>query len=193
MAVSASERAFYVTLGRRIATLRKAQGLTQVQLAEAMGVAQQTVVHYEAGRLRLLAGALPNLADQLGVSVEELIARQPNAAPASADRRRSCSSSSSACRRYRRRSSGRSRRCWTRCLPRISKQVRRLETAARSDAGLVLHGFKKRYLKHLVRSFHLVIGSLPLKNDPESTSIGWYRERQGEHQPSLQARYPLPR
>ena len=73
MAVSASERAFYVALGRRIAALRKAQGLTQVQLAEAMGVAQQTVAHYEAGRLRLLAGALPNLADQLGVSVEELI------------------------------------------------------------------------------------------------------------------------
>lgn len=44
-----------------------------MQLAEAMGVAQQTVAHYEAGRLRLLAGALPNLADQLGVSVEELI------------------------------------------------------------------------------------------------------------------------
>lgn len=73
MAVSASERAFYVELGQRIAGLRKAQGLTQVQLAEAMGVAQQTVAHYEAGRLRLLAGALPNLSDQLGVSVEELI------------------------------------------------------------------------------------------------------------------------
>lgn len=73
MAVSASERAFYVQLGQRIAALRKARGLTQVQLAEAMGVAQQTLAHYEAGRLRLLAGALPTLADQLGVSVEELI------------------------------------------------------------------------------------------------------------------------
>lgn len=73
MAVSATERAFYVELGQRIATLRKAQGLTQVQLAEAMGVAQQTLAHYEAGRLRLLAGALPNLANQLGVTVEELV------------------------------------------------------------------------------------------------------------------------
>lgn len=73
MAVSATERAFYVELGQRIAALRKAQGLTQVQLAEAMGVAQQTLAHYEAGRLRLLAGALPNLAGQLGVTVEELV------------------------------------------------------------------------------------------------------------------------
>jgi transcriptional regulator with XRE-family HTH domain len=45
-----------------------------VQLAEVMGVAQQTLAHYEAGRLRLLAGALPTLADQLGVTVEDLIA-----------------------------------------------------------------------------------------------------------------------
>jgi len=39
-----------------------------------MGVAQQTLAHYEAGRLRLLAGALPTLADQLGVTVEDLVA-----------------------------------------------------------------------------------------------------------------------
>lgn len=64
----------YVELGQRIAALRRGQGLTQVQLAEAMGVAQQTLAHYEAGRLRLLAGALPTLADQLGVTIEALIA-----------------------------------------------------------------------------------------------------------------------
>lgn len=73
MAVSDDERAFYVALGQRIATLRKAQGLTQVQLAEHLGVAQQTLAHYEAGRLRLLAGALPTLAERLGVGIEELI------------------------------------------------------------------------------------------------------------------------
>ncbi|MBK8069009.1 MAG: helix-turn-helix domain-containing protein [Rhodanobacteraceae bacterium] len=73
MAVSAAERRFYVELGQRIAALRKARGLTQTQLAEHLGVAQQTLAHYEAGRLRLLAGALPTLAEQLAVSVEELI------------------------------------------------------------------------------------------------------------------------
>lgn len=78
MAVSSAERAFYVELGQRIATLRRERGLTQVQLAEAMGVAQQTLAHYEAGRLRLLAGAMPNLAGLLGVSVEDLIGKAPS-------------------------------------------------------------------------------------------------------------------
>lgn len=77
MAVSDEERAFYVDLGQRIAVLRKERGMTQVQLAEQLGVAQQTLAHYEAGRLRLLAGALPTLAEQLGVSVEDLIGVRP--------------------------------------------------------------------------------------------------------------------
>lgn len=71
--VAVTDRPFYEQLGQRIATLRKARGLTQVQLAERMGVAQQTLAHYEAGRLRLLAGALPKLAGELGVSVEDLL------------------------------------------------------------------------------------------------------------------------
>ena len=73
MAVSDDERRFYIDLGQRIAALRRERGLTQVQLAEHLGVAQQTLAHYEAGRLRLLAGALPTLAEHLSVSVEELI------------------------------------------------------------------------------------------------------------------------
>ncbi len=77
MAVSATERAFYTDLGQRIAALRRERGLTQVQLAEHLGVAQQTLAHYEAGRLRVLAGALPTLAEHLGVSVEDLIGTPP--------------------------------------------------------------------------------------------------------------------
>jgi transcriptional regulator with XRE-family HTH domain len=65
MAVSNSERAFYVQLGQRIAALRRERNLTQVQLADAMGVAQQTLAHYEAGRLRLLAGALAKQIEQI--------------------------------------------------------------------------------------------------------------------------------
>lgn len=44
-----------------------------MRLSEQLGIAQQTLAHYEAGRLRLLAGAMPTLAEQLGVSVEDLI------------------------------------------------------------------------------------------------------------------------
>lgn len=71
--VAVTDRPFYEQMGQRIATLRKARGLTQVQLAERMGVAQQTLAHYEAGRLRLLAGALPQLAEYLDTSVEALL------------------------------------------------------------------------------------------------------------------------
>jgi len=73
MAISDTECAFYTELGQRIAALRRERGLTQVQLAEHLGVAQQTLAHYEAGRLRLLAGVLTTLAEHLGVSVETLI------------------------------------------------------------------------------------------------------------------------
>lgn len=41
---------------------------------QAAGVAKQTLTRYEAGRLLLLAGELPTLADQLGVSIEDLMA-----------------------------------------------------------------------------------------------------------------------
>lgn len=71
--VAVVDRAFYEQLGQRIATLRKMRGLTQVQLAERLGVAQQTLAHYEAGRLRLLAGALPILAEHLDTSVDALL------------------------------------------------------------------------------------------------------------------------
>jgi len=71
--VAVIDKAFYEQLGQRIAILRKARGLTQVQLAERLGVAQQTLAHYEAGRLRLLAGALPVLAEELDTSIDALL------------------------------------------------------------------------------------------------------------------------
>jgi ribosome-binding protein aMBF1 (putative translation factor) len=42
--MAVTDKAFYVQLGARIATARKAAGLTQVQLAEALGIAQQRLV-----------------------------------------------------------------------------------------------------------------------------------------------------
>lgn len=37
MAISTEDREFFVTLGERIASLRRAHDVTQVQLAEALG------------------------------------------------------------------------------------------------------------------------------------------------------------
>ena len=67
------DKRFYQELGQRIATLRKAQGLTQMQLAEHLGIAQQTMAHYEGGTLRIAVALLKSVAEVLQVSVEELV------------------------------------------------------------------------------------------------------------------------
>jgi len=72
VAISQEERAFFVELGARIAQLRKSADITQVQLAEFLGVSQQTVNAYEMGHRRMAISALPRLARLLGVSIEEL-------------------------------------------------------------------------------------------------------------------------
>jgi transcriptional regulator with XRE-family HTH domain len=73
MAISADERAFFIALGARIAELRKSQGITQMQMAETLGVSQQTINSYEVARRRLPVSALPTLADILGTTVDELL------------------------------------------------------------------------------------------------------------------------
>jgi len=72
MAISSEERAFFVAMGERIASLRKAHNVTQVQLAEALGVSQQTLQSYEVGRRRIPVSALPAVAHTLSVSLDEL-------------------------------------------------------------------------------------------------------------------------
>ena len=67
------ERSFYVRLGQRLAERRKAQGLTQVQLAEALGVAQQTMAHYEGGVSRIAVETLALAARVLETTVEDLL------------------------------------------------------------------------------------------------------------------------
>ncbi len=72
MTISTEERDFFVALGERIATLRRAYSITQTQLADALGVSQQTVQAYEVGRRRIPVSALPIVANILSVSLEEL-------------------------------------------------------------------------------------------------------------------------
>jgi len=71
--VAVTDKGFYLALGQRIAVARKARDLTQQQLADELGIAQQTLAHYEAGRLRVAVALLPPLARALGVSTEHLI------------------------------------------------------------------------------------------------------------------------
>lgn len=73
VAITKDERAFFAQLGTRVAELRKTQAITQVQLAETLGVSQQTVNAYEMGHRRIPVSSLPLLATTLAVSMEELI------------------------------------------------------------------------------------------------------------------------
>ena len=87
MAISSDERQFFVAMGERIAQLRKAHNLTQAQLAEVLGVAQQTVQGYEAGSRRIPVSTLPVVAQTLAVSLDELFGSQAKAARASGSKR----------------------------------------------------------------------------------------------------------
>ena len=49
--------------------------LTQQQLAEQLGIAQQTLAHSEGARLRLPVSLLPELTRTLGLSSDELLAQ----------------------------------------------------------------------------------------------------------------------
>lgn len=73
VAISSDERAFFIAFGERLAQQRKAQGLTQVQLAEALGVSQQAVTAYESGQRRVPISLLPLLAQTLGTTMDALI------------------------------------------------------------------------------------------------------------------------
>lgn len=73
MAISKDERAFFIQFGARIANFRREVSMTQTQLADALGVSQQTVNAYEAGTRRVPVSMLPQLAITLAVSIEGLI------------------------------------------------------------------------------------------------------------------------
>ena len=78
--VNTKDEQFFKTLGARVAHARKEQNLTQQQLAEQLGIAQQTLAHYEVGRLRIPASMLPTLAQLLSLNVEALLGQPVKAA-----------------------------------------------------------------------------------------------------------------
>jgi transcriptional regulator with XRE-family HTH domain len=67
------EKDYFKVLGSHVAQLRKDQGLTQVQLAEALGISQQMVASYEVGRRRIPVSILQSLAQALSVDIDGLL------------------------------------------------------------------------------------------------------------------------
>jgi transcriptional regulator with XRE-family HTH domain len=72
-AMDPKDEQFFKALGARIAGARRSHELTQQQLAEQLGIAQQTLAHYEGGRLRLPVSLLPELTRTFGLSCDELL------------------------------------------------------------------------------------------------------------------------
>lgn len=61
------------TLGIMIASLRKEQGLTQLELAEKMGVTDKAVSKWERDLSCPDVNTIPKLAEVFGISVDELM------------------------------------------------------------------------------------------------------------------------
>jgi transcriptional regulator with XRE-family HTH domain len=72
MIPKAESRTFFRALGKHITKLRKGIGMTQAELARAIGVSQQTVFAYELGDRRVSLLMLVKLARIFDTTVEEL-------------------------------------------------------------------------------------------------------------------------
>ncbi len=78
--VTEDDSAFFQALGQTIATLRKAQNMTQGQLAEYLGISQQHMASFEKGIRKVPASMLPTLAKRFRISVDELVGLKDTAA-----------------------------------------------------------------------------------------------------------------
>lgn len=71
--MTSDDKQFFKELGARVAQLRKQAGLSQQAVADELGIAQQTLAHYEVGRLRMPVSLLPKLAQLFGVPGDDLL------------------------------------------------------------------------------------------------------------------------
>ena len=60
-------------IGKKIKALRKTRGLTQIQLAEALGVERASISNYETGRRMPELSLIKPLCDELGITINDLL------------------------------------------------------------------------------------------------------------------------
>jgi transcriptional regulator with XRE-family HTH domain len=65
------------TFGRRLARLRKGAGYSQRSFADEIGISNRMVAYYEAQTDHPPARLLPTIADALGLTVDQLLGREP--------------------------------------------------------------------------------------------------------------------
>ena len=71
--IKQESRAYFQVLGAHVTELRKARGMTQAELARAIGVSQQAVFAYEMGERRISVLVLAKLARIFSTSVEDIV------------------------------------------------------------------------------------------------------------------------
>lgn len=67
---------FTKEIASRLVTVREKQGISQTQLADMVGLCQQTIADYETGRRGISISKLAVIADALGVSAASLLDTQ---------------------------------------------------------------------------------------------------------------------
>jgi transcriptional regulator with XRE-family HTH domain len=73
-AMASRDEAFFKALGARLAAARDAAGFSQAALAEELGIAQQTLAHYETGRSRVSVALMLEMSRVLRFSIDDMLA-----------------------------------------------------------------------------------------------------------------------
>lgn len=73
--IRSQSKNYFGALGAHVASIRKAQGFTQAELAQRIGVSQQAIFAYELGERRISVLVLDKLSKVLGVGLEQLVRR----------------------------------------------------------------------------------------------------------------------
>jgi len=71
--IKQESRAYFQALGAHVTALRKSRGMTQAELARAIGVSQQAVFAYELAQRRISVLVLAKLARIFSTSVEDIV------------------------------------------------------------------------------------------------------------------------
>jgi len=82
MSIRTESRAYFKALGAHVCQLRKVHGMTQAELARAIGVSQQAVFAYELGERRISVLVLTKIAKVFHIPLEELIGMSTAVRPA---------------------------------------------------------------------------------------------------------------
>lgn len=78
--IKKESRAYFAALGKRVTQLRKSRGMTQAELARALGVSQQAVFACEIGERRISAIILERIAKLFRLTMDQLLGFAPETA-----------------------------------------------------------------------------------------------------------------